>query len=65
MITYEDSVFKTDFLNEFHQVSIDAKKFPYITENQSLTTLFYPIKSPMGYTRLPVVNRKPFCQLPY
>lgn len=53
----EGSVFDTDFLNEFHQVSIDAKGFPYVTANQSITTLFYPIKSHLGYTRIPIVNR--------
>ncbi len=54
----EGSVFDTDFLNEFHQISIDANNFPYVTENQSITTLFYPIKSALSYTRLPVINRK-------
>ncbi|MEP3210435.1 MAG: MMPL family transporter [Maribacter sp.] len=53
----EGSVFNTGFLNEFHQVSLDAKHFPYVTQNQSLTTLFYPIKSPLGYTRLPIIRR--------
>lgn len=53
----EGSVFDTDFLNEFHQVSIDAKGFPYVTANQSITTLFYLIKSHLGYTRIPIVNR--------
>lgn len=54
----EGSVFDTDFLNEFHQVSIDAKNFPYVTENQSITTLSYPLKSALGYTKLPIINRK-------
>ncbi len=54
----EGSVFNTDFLNEFHQISIDSKDFPYVTENQSITTLFYPLKSAVGYTRIPIINRK-------
>jgi len=54
----EGTVFNTEFLNAFHQVSLDAKEFPYITENQSITTLFYPVKSPLGYTRIPIINRK-------
>lgn len=54
----EGSIFDPDFLNEFHNVSVDAKDFPYVTENQSITTLFYPIKSPVGYTRIPIINRK-------
>ncbi|MFK7811347.1 MAG: RND family transporter [Maribacter sp.] len=53
----EGSVFDAEFLNEFHEVTKDAKGFPYVTKNQSLTSLFYPIKSPLGYTKLPIINR--------
>lgn len=53
----ETSVFQDDFIQRFHQFSSDAKKFPYVTENQSLTTLFYPIKTALGYTRLPIIHR--------
>lgn len=52
----ENSVFDKNFLNEFHQFSIDAKKFPYVNANQSITTLFYPLKSPLGYTKLPIIH---------
>ena len=54
----EGGVFDAAFLQEFHSLSTDAKAFPHVTENQSLTTLFYPIKSPLGYTRLPIVDRQ-------
>ncbi|MFS4491442.1 efflux RND transporter permease subunit [Maribacter sp. 2308TA10-17] len=53
----EETVFSKDFLNRFHKLSREAKELPYVTENQSLTTLFYPIKSPLGYTRIPVIRR--------
>lgn len=52
------SVFEEDFLERFHDFSKEARSFPYITESQSLTTLFYPIKSPLGYTRIPIIHRK-------
>lgn len=52
----ENSIFDKEFLNEFHQFSVDARKFPYVTSNQSLTTLFYPIKSPLGYSKLPIIH---------
>lgn len=55
-IENEGSVFEKDFLNEFHQFSIDAKRLPYVTSKQSLTTLFYPLKSPLGYTKLPIIH---------
>ncbi len=57
-IENQDSVFDEKFLTEFHQFSVDAKKFPYVTNSQSLTTLFYPLKSPIGYTRLPIIHLK-------
>ncbi len=57
-IENEDSVFDEKFLNEFHQFSLDAKDLPYVTSNQSITTLFYPLKSPLGYTRLPIIHLK-------
>ena len=52
----DSSVFEQGFLKAFHQVSVDAKKFPYVTSNQSITTLFYPLKSPLGYTKLPIIH---------
>lgn len=55
-IENEKTVFDKTFLNEFHQLSIDAKKFPYVTANQSITTLFYPLKSPLGYSKLPIIH---------
>jgi len=55
-IENENSVFDKKFLNEFHQLSIDAKDFPYVTANQSITTLFYPLKSPLGYTKIPIIR---------
>ncbi len=55
-IENEGGVFEEDFLNRFNTVSVAAKKLPYITENQSLTTLFYPIKTSFGYTQIPVIH---------
>ncbi len=51
-----NSVFEKEFLNNFHQFSLEAKKLPYTTESQSLTTLFYPLKTALGYTRLPIIH---------
>ncbi len=51
-----DSVFEEKFLSDFHRFSQDAKKYPYVTENQSLTTLFYPLKTTFGYIRLPIIH---------
>ncbi len=55
-IENEGSVFENDFLERFHQFTLKAKKLPYVTESQSLTTLFYPIKTSFGYARLPMIH---------
>lgn len=55
-IENEGTVFEEDFLTRFHEFSVGAKDLPYITENQSLTTLFYPLKTSFGYTRLPIIH---------
>lgn len=51
-----ETVFETDFLNRFHQFSKDAQKLPYVRSAQSLTTLFYPLKTSFGYARLPIIH---------
>ncbi len=55
-IENEGGVFDADFLKRFNEVSVASKKLPYVTENQSLTTLFYPIKTSFGYTRIPIIH---------
>lgn len=52
----DTTVFEEDFLKRFHEFSLEAKKFPYVTENQSLTTLFYPLKTALGYSQLPIIH---------
>ncbi len=55
-VEHNPSVFEMDFLKRFRQFSDEAKKLPYVTENQSLTTLFYPLKTGLGYARLPIIH---------
>jgi len=57
-IENKEDIFDTDFLQRFDRFTKKAKKFPYVTENQSITTVFYPIKTAIGYTRIPVVHTK-------
>ena len=49
-------VFEEKFLERFHKLSKEARKLPYVTESQSLTTLFYPLKTSFGYTKLPIIH---------
>lgn len=55
-IEKKPTVFETDFLERFDAFSKASKDLPYVTENQSLTTLFYPLKTSFGYSRLPIVH---------
>lgn len=57
-IENKPSVFNSGFLEKFHQFSLDSKKFSFVKESQSLTTLFYPLKTSFGYTRLPIIHLK-------
>lgn len=54
----EGTVFEKGFLSRFNEFTLTSKDLPYITENQSLTTLFYPLKTSFGYSRLPIINLK-------
>jgi len=56
-VASDSTVLEKDFLNRFHQLSVEAKKLPNVTENRSLTTLFYPLKTSFGYTKIPVIHR--------
>ncbi|QCX00433.1 hypothetical protein FGM00_10025 [Aggregatimonas sangjinii] len=55
-VTHDSSVFEKRFLKTFDSFSRNAKSLPYVTESLSLTTVFYPLKTGMGYIRLPVIN---------
>jgi len=52
----ENSIFEKKFLTDFHQFSLESKNLPYIKESKSLTTLFYPLKTSFGYTRIPIIH---------
>jgi len=54
----EGTVFEKDFLSRFNEFTNASKDLPYVVENQSLTTLFYPLKTSFGYTRLPIIRLK-------
>ena len=54
----DSSVFEKDFLNRFHSFSKESKSFSFVTENNSLTTLSYPLKTSFGYTALPIIHRE-------
>lgn len=52
------TVFDKDFLEDFHQFSLEAKGLPFVKSSESLTTLAYPLKTSFGYTGLPIIHRE-------
>jgi predicted RND superfamily exporter protein len=52
----EEGVFDTSFLQKFHEVSLAFNDVEYITSVQSLTTMRYPIKTPFGYSTVPIIH---------
>ena len=50
------TVFDQGFLKRFAAFSTSSRKLPYVTDTQSLTTLFYPLKTSFGYSRLPIIH---------
>ena len=55
-IENDSTVFEKDFLEKFDAFSKKAKELPYAVDIQSLTTLFYPLKTSFGYSRLPIIH---------
>ncbi|MFT6993791.1 MAG: putative RND superfamily exporter protein [Maribacter sp.] len=52
----DTGVFEKDFLDRFHSFSEKSKAFSFVTEQNSLTTLSYPLKTSFGYTTLPIIH---------
>ncbi len=51
-------VFNKNFLERFHQLTVEIGKMPHVLNSHSLTSLSYPLKTSLGYTALPVIHRK-------
>lgn len=52
------TIFDKDFLERFHQFTLDAKTLPYVKRSESLTTLSYPLRTSFGYMGLPIIHRE-------
>jgi len=50
------TVFDSGFLKAFDSLTKNARSFPYVTEALSLTTISYPLKTGMGYIRIPAIH---------
>ncbi len=52
----KEGVFEQEFLKKVHDLSIQAKRLPYVVESQSLTKFSYPLKTPFGITAIPAIH---------
>lgn len=51
-----DGVFEQDFLTQFHDLTLQARELPHVTNTQSLTKFSYPIKTPFAVTTVPAIH---------
>lgn len=52
----EDGVFDSSFLARVHDLSLAARKLPYVESSYSLTQFAYPLKTPFGLTSIPAIH---------
>ncbi|MBK8701537.1 MAG: MMPL family transporter [Saprospiraceae bacterium] len=50
------SIFDTTFLKRVHEVTLESRKLPYVATSQSITSSKYPVKTPFGYSLIPMVH---------
>lgn len=49
-------IFEKQFLNTINELTLSLKDTPHIKSTQSITSIRYPLKTPFGYTLLPLVH---------
>jgi len=52
----DEGVFDSTFLRQFHDLTLAARKLPYVTEVQSLTKFAYPVRTPFAFTTIPAIH---------
>lgn len=50
------TVFDQEFLEKFHQFTLQVRDLPHVTRVQSLTTMDYPVKTPFGINSIPIIH---------
>jgi predicted RND superfamily exporter protein len=53
----KSSVFDTAYLEKLHQLTLDVRELPGVINSQSITSTRYPVKTPFGYSLLPLVHK--------
>jgi predicted RND superfamily exporter protein len=52
----QPTVFDSSFLVDFHDLSIRLRTIPLITKVQSLTLIESPVRTPFGYSAIPLIH---------
>lgn len=53
----KSSVFDTSYLSRLHEITLGVRQLPYVATSQSITSTRYPVKTPFGYSTLPLVHK--------
>lgn len=52
----QPTVFEQEFLEKFHEFTLEVRDLPHVTRIQSLTTMDYPVKTPFGINSVPIIH---------
>lgn len=56
-IEHSPTVFDSVFLSKFHNLSLEIRDLALVTKVQSLTMLDAPVKTPFGYSTIPLIHK--------
>ena len=56
-IPNEETVFDQDYLERLHAFTLAARELPYVKKSQSLTSMDYPVKTPFGFSSVPIIHK--------
>ena len=56
-IENKEGVFEQEFLDNFHDFTLQSRNLPHVISSQSMTQVAYPIKTPFAITTIPAIHR--------
>lgn len=54
----EQGVFEQQFLEDFHEYTLQMRDLPHVTQSMSLTKFGYPVRTPFAVTTIPAIHIK-------
>jgi len=52
----EQGVFEQQFLEDFHEYTLQMRDLPHVTQSMSLTKFGYPVRTPFAVTTIPAIH---------